>query len=361
MPKKYKYTLDFTFEGKRYKVRANSQLKLGEKKAKKIEELKHGRKVVSGDMRLNVWAEECVNTYKTRQNPITRKKYVQRMKSTILNEIGDLALKKIRPLHCQRVLNLQAGKSPTQINEVYNTLKFLFSHAYSNHLISADPTLDLAKPAAKKREHRRALTAAERKYFLQVGKTDRRYYLYLLMILCGCRPSEAAECQGRDLLQHNGVNLLHIRGTKTANADRTVPVPAELWVLISGTNPFEYIACTRDGNKIDVSARRRIWHSYCRQINIAMGCRVYRNELIPPYPLAADIVPYCLRHEYCTDLARNGVDIRIAQRLMGHSDIKLTANIYTNLQNDDISKIAEQIPGCGPEEKAEKATGTEKE
>ena len=33
-----------------------------------------------------------------------------------------------------------------------------------------------------------------------------------------------------------------------------------------------------------------------RAMNISMGCKTYRNALIPPYPLAADFVPYCLRH-----------------------------------------------------------------
>lgn len=348
----YKYKTSFRFEGRRVYVYADTLIELGERKAQKLEELKHGRNVVSGDMTLRQWAEKCVDTYKTNQNPVTRKKFIQRMNGSILNEIGNMTLKRVKPLHCQRVLNLQAGKSPTQINEVCNTLKFLFSHAYTNHLIATDPTTDLVKPKAKKREHRRALTAVERKYFIQVGKTDRRYYLYLLMIFCGCRPSEAAECMGRDLMQKNGVKFLHIRGTKTANADRNVPIPAELWELVKETRPYDYIACTQTGGKIDERARRRIWKSYCRQINLAMGCKVYRNELIPPFPLAPDLVPYCLRHEYCTDLARNGVDIRIAQKLMGHSDIKLTANIYTNLNHDDLASIAAQIPGCGSPRKA---------
>ena len=76
-----------------------------------------------------------------------------------------------------------------------------------------------------------------------------------------------------------------------------------------------------------------------------MGCKTYRNALIPPYPLAPDLVPYCLRHEFCTDLARRGIDVRIAQKLMGHSDIKLTANIYTNLNRDDIADIALLLSG----------------
>lgn len=74
-----------------------------------------------------------------------------------------------------------------------------------------------------------------------------------------------------------------------------------------------------------------------------MGCKVYRNELIPPYPLADDLVPYCLRHEYCTNLARMGIDIRQAQRLMGHADIKMTANIYTNFEKEDLKGTAKTI------------------
>ena len=76
-----------------------------------------------------------------------------------------------------------------------------------------------------------------------------------------------------------------------------------------------------------------------------MGCRLYRNQLISPYPLALDLVPYCLRHTYCTDLARMGIDIRVAQKLMGHSDITLTANIYTNLDNQDVLEAAKVING----------------
>ena len=62
------------------------------------------------------------------------------------------------------------------------------------------------------------------------------------------------------------------------------------------------------------------------------------------YPFASDLVPYCLRHEYCTDLARKGVDIRIAQRLMGHATITMTANIYTNLTVDDtITSVIDRL------------------
>ena len=74
-----------------------------------------------------------------------------------------------------------------------------------------------------------------------------------------------------------------------------------------------------------------------------MGCKVYRNALVPPMPLAEDFVPYDLRHTYCTDLARAGVDIRTAQKLMGHANISVTADIYTHVDTQDIVGAADQI------------------
>lgn len=78
-------------------------------------------------------------------------------------------------------------------------------------------------------------------------------------------------------------------------------------------------------------------------MNISMRCKRYRNYLQSQCPLAEDFVPYNLRHTFCTDLQKKGVDIRTAQKLMGHSDITLTANIYTNLDNNDVISAAKTI------------------
>ena len=252
-----------------------------------------------------------------------------------------MGIKDITPLDLQQVLNQQEGKSKTQINEVYQALRFLFKHAVENHLRADDPTLFLQKPIGR-HNARRALTRTEREAVLNVASTDKRYYLYLLMLLCGCRPSEAAECKGSDIKVIDNCPMLHIRGTKTALSDRLVPLPDRLYLLIKDTPRTAYIASTRNGNPLTIN-RSRLWDSFKRQLNLYMGCRVYRHQLVPPYPLAPDLVPYCFRHEYCSELARRGVDIRTAQKLMGHSDVTLTANIYTHVDTSDIVAAAELI------------------
>lgn len=139
-----------------------------------------------------------------------------------------MPLKHGRPIHCQEVLNRQAGKSKTQVNEVYQTLKFIFSTAYNNGLLAADPSAKIVKPSYVT-GHRRAITDQERAALLQVAETDPRFNLFLLMLFCGCRPSEAMAAQGQDIQQIDGYPVLHIRGTKTANADRFVPIPEDFY------------------------------------------------------------------------------------------------------------------------------------
>ena len=349
MVKRYKYRYTFTgIDGKRHDIRANSYAELTNKVAAVKDQLEKHITIISSDMNFREWTAQCINTYKTGQSELTRKKYNSRINHCILEYIGDYKLKDITALDCQNVMNRQEGKSKTQINEIYQALRFLFGHAKSEHILVYDPTENLEKPRSSRRNPRRALTDYERSCVLKIGKTDRRYYIFLLMLQCGCRPSEAAECKGNDITIIDGTPMLHIRGTKTDKADRIVPIPNDLYSLIRNLPKEDYLSITQLGNKEVGTAYRRIWNSFKRALNIEMGCRVYNNELIPPYPLAEDFVPYNFRHDYCTELAKNGVDVRDAQKLMGHSDISLTANIYTNLEGEDTAiRVARILKGTG--------------
>ena len=53
---------------------------------------------------------------------------------------------------------------------------------------------------------------------------------------------------------------------------------------------------------------------------------------------------HCLRHTFATLLARNGVSPSIAQKLMRHSDIRLTMNTYTHLELADTAGAVASLP-----------------
>lgn len=337
--KKYKYNRPFTYNGRRYWVRGNTLAEVALKKALRLRDLSEGKLAVNSAMTLRAWAERCVGLYKTSQSEVTRKKYWARLEACVLRYIGSRKLKDIKTADLQAVMNEQLGKSKTQVNEVYQALRFLFRYAVNERLISEDPSLYVIKPRTAPPRHRRALSPAERELVARVASGERRFFIFLLMLYCGCRPSEAIDCTGNDIVVENGVPLLHIRGRKTTFSERFVPIPDLLLGLIKKTPKNEYIAVYSNGNKITPDNMERLWASFKRACNIALGAPLYKGEVVESL-FPSDLVPYCLRHEFCTDLARKGVDIRTAQRLMGHSNISTTANIYTNLTSADTAGVA---------------------
>lgn len=44
--------------------------------------------------------------------------------------------------------------------------------------------------------------------------------------------------------------------------------------------------------------------------------------------------PHILRHTFCTRMAEKGMDVRVLQKIMGHSDINLTISVYEHTNND---------------------------
>ena len=58
-----------------------------------------------------------------------------------------------------------------------------------------------------------------------------------------------------------------------------------------------------------------------------------KQKLIPVNP-AEDLEPYLLRHTFCTNCQSAGVPLNVAKELMGHSDISVTAKIYTHMVDE---------------------------
>lgn len=342
--KKYKHQKYFTMDGHRYVVRADTLEELYEKMAAKKQEIREGGRLLSPQMTLTEWSRICYDTYKTGIADATKEDIEAVTKASILKYLGDMRLQSIRPLHCQKCLNHTEGYSRKHIVKVNNMMRFLFARAVDNNLIRKSPAENLSLPSGYV-HHKRALTASERSFFEDATLSCRRYYGFALMLYCGCRPKEARGCMGYDLSVRDGIPLLHIRGTKTALSDRYVPIPDRLWGKIKDTPADEPITTSARGNLQKKGAQRLAWETMLQEINIAMGCESVNGIPVPPLRLAPDISPYNLRHEFCTELARHKVDIRVAQRLMGHSTVQMTANVYTNLQKDDIVDVAPTLPG----------------
>lgn len=334
---KYNYSTSFTYNGKRYYIKANSVEEMYTKKANKLRDLEEHIIIYDARTTVDAWAEKAIDTYKSDNQYYD---ILNRYKKYISPHIGFKRLGSVKAVECQAILNQCAGMSYSHCAKLKQELAFIFETALDNEMIPRNPAKKLRLPECSKGE-RRSITDNERRHLLKVYEADPGYLLFILILKCGCRPGEAVNLIGRDI--DHKERLLHIRGTKTKNSDRYVPIPDDLYAAIKGTKPFEPVAVNRDGRKHTESSYNRLCAHLKRDINISMGCKVYRNQLLPPFPLADDFVPYCLRHTYCTDLCRAGVDVRTAQRLMGHANISITADIYTHVEISDIQKARDLI------------------
>lgn len=334
----YKFRTTFTFNGKRYDVAANTLEELYAKKALRKKRLEESTVIYDNHILVDAWAEKAFDTYKQGSSSLDDAK--ARYRKYVSPYIGAKQIGAVKAVECQTVLNQCAGMSFSHCNKLKQELSFLFERAVDNQIILFNPAKNLQMPACEKGE-RRSITDEEREHFMTCYEKDSAYLLFYIMLECGCRPEEAINLVGKDVDREN--HLLHVRGTKTKNSDRYVPIPDALFGTIKAVKPNEPISPNRAGKKHSKSSYIRLYEHLRRDMNISMGCKTYRNALLPPLPLAEDFVPYCFRHTYCTDLCKAGVDVRIAQKLMGHANISVTADIYTHADTDDIQKAGEKL------------------
>lgn len=332
----------FTYKGKRHFIRAETSIEWEIKKALMIRDLDQEVTIESG-MLFKDWATEWMQTYKNGScNEKTYKDYQRRLDMYILPVIGNMRLKDIKQIHLQKIMQNVSHLSQSRIDKIHQCINQVFNAAENNDLITKSPARGLVKPKGYAGTHR-AITDYERLIILQVAETHKHGLWVLIMLYCGLRTGETARIK---ILHFDfEKQLLFIDGTKTGNAKRSVPVPEIILKKVAALkkDPFEYLFTNESGVPIKPHNRGRMWKSFKTAMHEAMGGELYYGAIKEPCKVAPDLVPYCLRHTFCTDLQDAGVPINIARDLMGHSDISLTSKIYTHTTDRAIQDAAKLL------------------
>lgn len=343
------------YDGKSYTVRGHNKRELAQNKRKKLAQLERDGIVIDSTTTVEKWGAKWLKAYCEPSMGVgSYNNYRGIMNNQIIPVIGSLKLKDVRPIHCQQVLNAQKGRSTSFLGKVRGTLYRMFKSAVRERLIPYNPAEELDLPASTSGS-RRAITPEERKHILRLAETHRSGLYIKLMLYCGLRPGECIPLQWCDLDLDAG--FLHVtkalkKGSeevgppKSESGSRKIPIPdiflADLRSIYQG-DPFAYLITQPTTGKMHTrSSIRSYWNNFLRALDIQMGATVYRNQIII-HAVADDLVPYCLRHTYGTDLQDAGVPINVAKYLMGHSDISVTANIYTATTDDAIESARQQI------------------
>lgn len=337
------------YNGKKYEAVGKTELEAMKKLADKLSAARRGEEAIGGSMTVNSWYEQWMELYK-KPKGLTQKSlgmYDEKYNKYIKPAIGHLRMRDVKDVHLQKILNGQEGRSASHIKKLRMVMQEMFKRARQSRIIAYDPAELLELPAMKQ-GHRRAITDEERKAILAVADRHRSGLWILTLLYTGMRPGETAALTWNSVdFERNEIHVhvakesgsKRIKKPKTESGVRDIPIHADLiWRLKEAKgDPFSPVFPTQAGNFQNENSMRRMWTGFKRDLDIYMGAELKRNKIIKSV-VAKDLTPYCLRHTFCTDLQRKEVPINVAKDLMGHSDIQMTANIYTHKDTKTLHK-----------------------
>ena len=387
--KKYQYIrVSESFDGRRYFAQGRTQAEAYRNLADKINAVKRGEVGIGENMTVANWANTWLDTYnkprirkpgedklRGTMTEATYKQYEQLCRSYIVPAIGSMRLRDVTTTHLQKILNDSKGASFSHVTKLNITIKKMFKQAVIDRIIPYDPAAGLTLPASKKGK-RRSLTADERKYFLKAADKNPHGLLFRFLAATGLRPNELAAIRVGDVdLDQQIVNVTQavetgskeISTPKTASGIRFTVINStddpriisDLKKCIAERPVTEFLFSKKDGGMLTRQAFKRYWQSFSRTWDLEMGAEcdsrghIYdpsdlKYDGTPLYPdpsnpskprnghkLSPDIVTYCLRHTFGTDMQRGDVPIETTRFLMGHADITTTANIYVDSGKED--------------------------
>lgn len=320
-------------DGSKKYVKAKSQRELKTKIAALRDEERQG--LIHNDMLVGEWAAVWMEKYKQSARPNTVRMYKGTYNTHIYPELATMRLDQVKQVHIIALYNKTADKSRSLQDKVRLTTNQLFKTAYENGLIVRNPAEGVKMPSNKAVQHVKALSPAECKTLREslLSCANSKYAAFALLCLdCGLRKEEAAGIQwndisGRTLTINRAIvyasgHLDESMQLKTEQSHRTVPLPDHVLTMIR-TIPKQDAVFVFANEITGGPPSERELRAWSRKLN--------------PYH------PHQLRHTYCTNLARAGVDLRTASKLMGHATIQMTANIYTNLEAEDIATSNEKV------------------
>ena len=345
-------------ENKRIAFYGKTQKEAEKKKLKAEAEYEAGLLIINSKTTFRKWYDEWIEVYK---EPRVQKSTLTQIKS-IMNRvylpiIGNVKLCDLRTIHLQKCLNSVEGMSPKHINKCYVYIKDCLGKVPQGPM-RCDPTRDLEKPKGKKNPPRRPLTEEERRVFRKAIEIHHRGDFFGIIYACGLRPQEARALPIFNInLKKGEIRVTQaveastrktVKDPKSEAGARTIPIPD--WYLPMLKNAIDkalnqgspYVFPNKNGDIMSNSTMYRAWSSFLREMDIIAGAKLYRNKVVV-HAIDQSLVPYNLRHNYGTELAEKGVPMKTAQYLMGHSDIRMTAEIYTHVTNAMIDEAREII------------------
>ncbi len=303
----------------------------------------------AGRVTLTAWANEWQRTV-VHLRPKTRKIYADNLRLHVLPALGEQELAKLTPSMLRAWLADLSSKpgvrgkvlSAASVSQAYRTLNRLLEAAVADELLGRNPLKGVKAPRVEP-DAMRFLTHDE--VALLAGTIDKRYRA--LVFVAGYTGLRASELVG---LRRHHVDLLRrtltvveqvqyldgeflVSPPKTAAGRRSVALPR----LVAKELDAHLRAHAEDAT--DAIVFESPEGGFLRFDN-------FRNRVWSPAVTAAGLAPlrpHDLRHT-CASLAiAAGADVKVLQRMLGHSSAVLTLDRYGHLFPGQAESVADRL------------------
>ena len=312
---------------------------------------------------------ELVDTYlemKTTIRRSTKHSYETMRKAIAEDQIASKRVKDVKIIDAKRFLlrvKDRRGYKSSTLEQVKTIIQPAFKMAIEDSIILRNPfDFPIRSICSNDSEKREALTEAQVKKLLDFIKGSgyyRRLYdpIYILFET-GLRISELCGLTIRDVDLKNGeIHVTHqlkkdrgeiyIEKPKTAEGNRIIPIKKDvveafkrviasrnapdIEPIIDGLSGFIFL--NGKGNPTVATE----WSLYFKNI-----CKAYNRTHVVQMP---KVTPHICRHTYCTRLVASGVNVKVVQYLMGHTDITMTLRVYAHTDIQAVRKELATVDG----------------
>lgn len=323
------------------------------------------KNIVLGEL-MHSWLFEVIRV-SSKIKPSTFQRYEGIYRNYIKSsDIYGVKISALKAMHLQRYYNslYDKGKTSNVIKNLNKLLKSFFNYAVAEDYILKNPCSSkrIVIPGQSEIHERKIeIFSDEEINTLKIVLKDHRLkFLILLALGTGLRQGELLglkwvdiDIDNKQLKVERSIKQVSIissdetrkyktivQSPKTKNSIRTVPIPSNLIVALKEHKKFQkqeklkcgnfyndtdYVFTTETGKTMNA---RNVTKSYERLLKKAK-------------------IPYkkfhSLRHTYATKLFEVNVPLKTVQMLLGHSDISITANIYTHVMPKEKIKAVEKL------------------
>lgn len=285
----------------------------------------------------------------------------QRAYSTVFNRIkssyfGDLKIKNVKISTAKEfyIYLHDTGIRRNTISTYHNVLRPAFEMAVDDDMIRKNPfkfqLSDLLRDDSVKRD---ALTPAQQEEYLNFIRDNGsgNYYDDIVILLgTGLRVSELYGLTKNDIdLNKRIINVNHqlcrtadkpyfVKNPKTSSGKRCIPMSNDVY------NAFVHVIANRKIPQVEMFIDGYTGFLFLDKNGlpkVAMNLQGYMKNMQNKYEkmtgnILPPITPHVLRHTFCTNMQRAGIDVKSLQYLMGHSNVSVTLDVYTHTNFESV-------------------------